>query len=117
MTNFEQYLLDEGCSKHIYNTKKMCLEKCDNNNHTISTMVNLDYRYLKGDDIFTFGLSEYGKPPTLIHPRPRMKIIRNGEVSFEKNDDNMNFVLQKISPKEIIDAIKNETLIELHDNN
>ena len=91
MTEFEDMLIDKGYIKHILNCKTMMYEIA--NKHVISTMVNLDHRYIHKtdevllkkieqgksvmDDDFTFedrkdvicfGLHEKGKPPTLIHP-------------------------------------------------
>ena len=95
MTQFEQMLLDKGYIKHILNCKTMKFEVAKG--HTISTMANLNYRYINETDTnllskiadgksvidkyFTcedrngeicFGLREIGKPHTLINPRPRI---------------------------------------------
>jgi len=138
MTEFENKLIDKGYIKHILNCKTMKYEI--SHNHVISTMVNLDHRYIHKsdkvilkkiaqeksvmDDDFTFndrkkvicfGLHEFNKPPTLMSPRPRIEIkkIVNGNVIFEneKRDDNMNIVLKEKSFEEIFRAMFDNSLI------
>lgn len=103
MTIFEKFLLDNGYKKHFYNPKTKQNELTDK--HIISTIVNLDHRYIKGDSIFYFGLHEKGKPPTLISPRPRISVRRNGIIEDERMDDSMNIVLSKENPLDIFNAI------------
>lgn len=128
MTQFEQMLLDKGYIKHILNCKTMKFEVAKG--HAISTMANLNYRYINETDTnllskiadgksvidkyFTcedrngeicFGLREVGKPPTLISPRPRIEVkrIKEGNVVIEneQHDDSMNVVLRSTSHNEI----------------
>lgn len=67
------------------------------NKHTISTLENIEHRYLKdGSPEIIFGLHEKGKPATLISPRPS-GILR---------DDEMNRILVKYSPAVILAAIE-----------
>lgn len=138
MTKFEQYLIDNGYLKFRLNCKTMKYETTDS--HTISSLENLDHRYFNKSDIaalelinkgvsvmskewegkraneIVFGLSEVGKPPTLIHPRPKIKVkrIQNGQevIENEQFDDSMNVVLKVISFKEILTAMydKSKTL-------
>jgi hypothetical protein len=107
MTRFEKILIDNGYIKYILNCKTMKYEIT--NKHTISTMVNLDHRYIHKtdevilkkieqdksvmDDDFTwedrkgvicFGLHEAGKPPTLISPRPKIIVKRQHYFNDEK---------------------------------
>jgi hypothetical protein len=136
MTNFENMLIDKGYIKHILNCKTMKYEIA--NKHVISTMVNLDHRYIHKtdevllkkieqgksvmDDDFTlddrkgvicFGLHEANKPPTLISPRPRIRVKRIREYDGEKQivienenfDDSMNLILQKEKPEQIFKAL------------
>lgn len=108
--------------------------------HIISTSENLDYRYFHETDFrvldkikagksimdedftaddrqgeFCFGLNHAGKPPTLIQPRPRIKIsrIRNGKrvIENEKYDDSMNVVLRNVPCLEIFKACIDKTKI------
>lgn len=57
-----------------------------------------------------FGLSEYGKPPTLLKPRPGIEIKRIKEnkivIETELNDDSVNIILKMFTPAEILAAIK-----------
>ena len=136
MTNFENMLIDKGYIKHVLNGKTMKYEIAKN--HVISTMVNLDHRYIHKtdevllkkieqgksvmDDDFTFddrkgvicfGLHEANKPPTLIRPRPKIRVKRIREYNGEKQtvieseifDDSMNLILQKEKPEQIFKAL------------
>lgn len=74
----------------------------------LSTMGNLDFRYVKDNHLIMWGLNEHKKPPTLIWPRPLSlvdKELRDGEVHWM--DDPMNRVLQKYSNEEIYNDILN----------
>lgn len=107
MTNFENMLIDKGYIKHILNCKTVKYEIA--NKHVISTMVNLDHRYIHKtdevllkkieqgksvmDDDFTwedrkgvicFGLHEANKPPTLVNPRPKISVKRERDFNGEK---------------------------------
>ena len=101
MTSFEKHLIDKGFKRFTLNTKTFKLEYA--NGYLLSSMVNLDYRYLKGNIMIIFGLSEKNKPPTLIYPRP----IRDNY-----SDDMMNRVLMKYSNNEILNAILNKKILE-----
>jgi hypothetical protein len=141
MTKFEQMLLDKGYLKFVLNCKTMKYEEATG--HTISTMVNLDHRYFHSSDTnvlqkiatgksvmdedFTwedregeicFGLHEAGRPPTLISPRPRIRIKRINEgrevVETEIRDDSMNIVLKEFQHEEIYKAMYDKSIfIEL----
>lgn len=116
MTAFENMLIDKGYKKYVFNCKTMKYELTDK--HIISTMANLDHRYIHEtdkvilkkieqgesvmDDDFTwedrkgvicFGLHEKGKPPTLISPRPKISVIREREYGGKKQIviENENF--------------------------
>lgn len=137
MTKFEQFLLDNGYIKYVLNCKVMKFEIPKG--HTISTMVNLDHRYVHKsntkmlkkieqgksvmDDDFTwndrekeiiFGLHEAGKPPTLIHPRPKIeikKIVKEQvRIMDETSDDSMNIVLSKIPFEDILKAMYDKSI-------
>lgn len=119
MTKFEEFLIEKGYIKLIFNCKTMLYELAKN--HTISTMVNLNHIYIHKDDLnleqlnnkecktksrmITFGLNEVGKPATLIFPRPKITWFRemNGinTKQCEVLDDVMNTALLKL-PFEMI---------------
>lgn len=112
MTSFEQHLVSNGYEKHLFNfkTRKNELEK--EGRHTISTMVNLDYRYIKGDKTIVFGLNEKDKPPTLIYPRPLILVERNGKTNLaDISDASMNICLMKESNEDILEAIYDRSII------
>lgn len=109
MTKFEIYLISKGYLKYRLNPKSMKYEI--SKVHLISTMRDIDYRYIHKDDkvlekinqgksvmdddftfedrknIICFGLCEKGKPPTLKSPRPKIRVKRfydfNGEKRIE----------------------------------
>ena len=78
----------------------------------------LDVRLIKGDSIFTIGLHEFKKPPTLISPRPKILIQKTIVVdSVEKDivineieDDAMNVVLKEVECEDIFKAIHDESI-------
>lgn len=141
MTRFEGFLIDKGYGMFVLNCKEMKYNKP--NQHIISTMVNLDHRYIHNSDTnllnkinegksvmeedFTwddrkgeicFGLHEMGKPPTLISPRPKIRIqktimedsVKKDIVITEKNDDAMNIVLSKVDYEDIFKAMYNKSI-------
>ena len=144
MTKFEQFLIDNGYIKFIINTKTWKYEIPKY--HTISTMSNIDHRYIHNDDPLLkkiqndeiigkgitfddrrgeirFGLHEHKKPPTLIYPRPKMEVNRDGIVTrnyitgdgiFGDLDDNMNVVLQQIDHVEILKSMYDGTIIKIN---
>lgn len=136
MTRFENMLINKGYIKHILNCKTMKYQVV--NKHVISTMLNLDHRYIHEndkvllnkieqgksvmDDDFTwedrkgvicFGLHEVNKPPTLISPRPKIRVKReyyfNGDkmiiIEDERFDDSMNLALINEEPEQIFKAL------------
>jgi hypothetical protein len=78
MHGFELFLLETGYIKTSINDK------------TISSLSSLDRRYEKEGSVIIFGLSEKGKPPTIVYPRP---IITNGNISKIASDDDINRIL------------------------
>ena len=141
MTRFEGFLIDKGYGTYIFNCKDMKYQKA--NGHIISTMVNLDHRYIHNtdtnlldkinkrksvmDEDFTwddrkgeicFGLHEKDKPPTLISPRPRIRIqktiiIESKKVDIvltEMHDDAMNIVLKEIEYEDIFKAMYDKSI-------
>jgi hypothetical protein len=78
----------------------------------------LDVRLIKGDSIFTIGLHEFKKPPTLISPRPRIQIYKTIVVDLvekdivinEHDDDAMNVVLKEVECEDIFKAIHDKSI-------
>lgn len=131
MTGFEQFLISKGYLKFVFNCKTMSYESTST--HELSTMTNLDHRYFHKDDkkaldfinskisvldkSFTldirkgeifFGLHEAHKPPTLIHPRPKIRVKQPSEIKpfmDERFDDAVNIVFSKYSFDEIFEAM------------
>lgn len=116
LTNFEKLLIDKGYEKYRLNPRTMQFEQTDK--HLFSTMGDLDYRYIHKDDpvlekikrgkkvtdddftredrknIIAFGLHEYGKPPTLINPRPKIRIAKGTlEIKIKDIQDNYKIEL------------------------
>jgi hypothetical protein len=141
MTKFEGFLIDKGYTMYAFNAKEMKYYKPKE--HIISTMVNLGHIYIHNSDAnllnkieqgksvmeddFTwedrkkeivFGLREKDKPPTLISPRPRIKVkrfitINEKQVEVledEKFDDSMNIVLSKIDFEKIFKAMYDKSI-------
>ena len=127
MTAFENMLINKGYIKHILNCKTMKYEPTDK--HVISTMVNLDHRYIHKNDevllkkieqgksvmdndftwedrkgVICFGLHEPNKPPTLINPRPKISVKRerdfNGKKTIVIENENFDDSMNLILSKE-----------------
>lgn len=103
-------LLDKGYVKHVMDCRTMQLKPVST--HVLSTMVNLDHRYIHPDaqGEICFGLNEAGKPPTLISPRPLMEVMRDGVEVY--GDDAMNIVLMTVPHEQILEAIYNHKTIK-----
>ena len=141
MTNFENMLIDRVYIKHILNCKTMKYELA--NKHVVSTMVNLDHRYIHKTDevllkkieqgksvtledrkgVICFGLHEANKPPTLINPRPKISVKRerdfNGKkmvvIEDQRFDDSMNLALSKEKPEQIFKALFDSSIFFNYD--
>lgn len=129
ITGFENFLIDQGYQRFALDCKTGKYV----DSRPISTMVNLHNRYFHTSDIVAlnaiaegrsifddfsldlrkfetvFGLNDSGKPTTLIYPRPiiiRQFTFREDLIeSICSDDDDMNFVLSKISHEEIFEAM------------
>jgi len=98
---------------------KLGLVPCTNP-YDYSTMREggLDVRLIKVDSTFTFGLHEFKKPPTLISPRPKIRIHKTIVVDLVKTDivineifdDAMNVVLKEVEPEQIFKAIYDKSI-------
>jgi hypothetical protein len=135
-TSFETMLISKGYIKHILNCKTMKFELAIG--HTVSSMVNLDHRYIHhtnepllaaikaGKSVMdkdfpcrkeeiVYGLNEMHKPPTLVWPRPiiRCKRLKDEKVIIENEqlDDSMNVVLKDIDHEQIYQALFDKTKI------
>lgn len=136
MTKFEEFLIDKGYLMFAFDAKKGIYYKPKT--HVISSMVNLGHIYIHSSDInllnkienneeitnedcvnqIVFGLREAYKPPTLIYPRPKIKVQRkeivdNEEYFWIENeslDDSMNIVLSKIDFEEIFKAMYDKSM-------
>ena len=103
----EEYLKEKGYVKHIYNCKTGKLE-LPGEFTILSTMGNLDWRYVKeGCETVIYGLNEVGKPPVLIHPKPWSLIHKefNGVTRFNISDDVIHRIFEKYSLDEIFESI------------
>ena len=95
--------MDIGYRKFYLDIKTWTYNETDK--HILSTMVNLDHRYLLNGVEIIFGLNEYKKPPTLISPRPKILVHIDGKVLTESCDDAMNMVLMNERPERIHEAL------------
>jgi hypothetical protein len=112
-----QYLMSIGYKPFRYS--KLGLVPCANP-YDYSTMREggLDVRLIKGDSTFIYGLHEFKKPPTLISPRPRIKVqktivldsVKKDITISESEDDAMNIVLKEIEHEQIFKAIQDPSV-------
>lgn len=89
-------------------------------NYSSMRFNGVDSRYIKDNRIIIWGLSEAGKPPTLISPRPKiLKTFKSSRGSYTKSeihDDLMNEVLKTFSHEDIFEALQNRSIIFDLDN-
>lgn len=115
MTAFENYLIEQGFKRYrqVFEKGNWRLEEIYKG--SVSTMWDLAFIYLKGDLKIIFGLGEKGKPPTLQSPR-HFTVTWSGEDFIRRrlvNDDEMNRILMKYSPAEVLHAIENKTNLKI----
>lgn len=87
--------------------------KTNNNISDFSSMTSVRQGLIKDDFTIIFGLHEYGKPPTLIYPRPNIVELSHKEINNESkliiihriDDDAMNIILSEYKPEEIYKSI------------
>lgn len=114
MTNFEQCLINKGYKRYRYNVKTKEYEIAKS--YLLSSLGTLEYHYINdsGKHII-FGLSELNKPPTLISPRPNIKVYKtiNGidGVLTNHSDDAMNIVLMNTDYDDIYKAMFDSNLV------
>ena len=117
--NLQDYLIEKGFETYRkrYNRKLKEWEyiKETKDNDFFSTMSDLDIRYIKDKIEIVYGLHEHGKPPTLIFPRPNIKVLREEGKTDEEFDDNMNICLQKETPKDIFKAMFDKSITFTYD--
>lgn len=110
-----QYLVEDlGYKSYRYVDEKLV----SNTMNSFSSMVNggLHVIYLRStNDIpIIYGLHLIGYPPTLISPRPKIRVSKiegNCVETFnEKTDDAMNICLKEELPQDIYKAMFDKTL-------
>lgn len=102
MQSFIQTCLENGYE----NTKNI-------NPSNLSAMSNIDLilTHKENKRKICWGLSEKGKPPTLIYPRPNIQIKRNNSYTINHSDDYMNIVLQTTPHEKILEAMFDNKII------
>ena len=120
MIALEQYLLDKGYLKLLFDNDTNWFIQEKEGRHTISTMVNLYYWYVLPEDLedfnnrkfnkrmFKIGLNEYKKPPTLIYPRPFIQTDEGYTEVRLIDDDQMNRILKDKTNEEVIELVSKE---------
>lgn len=100
--SLEQYLLNEGFIPHKLEKIKGGTQWVPVKQYYFSTMGSCWIRFQKDQEWFAIGLSEKDKPVTLINPRPIRVLC----------DDQMNRILLKYPPDQIIKAIREGTFLD-----
>lgn len=116
--HFTSYLTEELGFKGFRNTGNGLVE---NKINDFSTTVpgGIHIIYVKDDVSVIWGLSEYGKPPTLVYPRPNIKNkhVDNSPAKFciggvfFNQDDDINKILSKYRNEEIYNAMFDKTIL------
>ena len=109
MSKFEEHLIKKGYLMFTFDCKTLKFIKAKG--YILSSMVNLDHRYIHKDDtnllskiekgmacgengitfedrknVIVFGLHEKDKPPILIRPRPKIRVKRLKKIKFTDSD-------------------------------
>ena len=106
MSAFEEFLISQGFQKMKWTEKGLIPARPTDR---LSSMDNLDFRYVKDDLVIVYGLNENHLPPTLIHPRPNM--IKEGNIYRSYRDYDAQRWLADTPFDEILKEIK-----IIHDN-
>ena len=107
-TPFEDYIVSQG---FVCDNSSMGY---DNYSGGYSSMGKIFDCYIHADGRrIYYGLHELHKPPTLISPRPNVRVYRDepNRIAWEDCDDNMNVILQKYTPAEIFRAMYDRTIV------
>lgn len=116
MSNFIQYIINKGYEPNIYDHTTKSYKPITN--EIISSLGHVLFFYInKNDssDIISYGLNEYGLPPTIVHPRPRIKVIRDEITEREDRDSSMNIAIQKETSEDIYNAIYDRSIVFEYD--
>jgi len=74
-----------------------------------------EFTYKDRNGEIIFGLNQFNKPPTLVSPRPRIRVKRvvNGDVVIqdESLDDSMNIALRLLPLDDIFNAMYDSSKI------
>ncbi len=108
--SFEEYLLNKGYTKMVLNTKTMKLE-LPSKYTILSTMGNLDFRYVKeGYKTIIYGLYECNKPPVWIEPKPYSLLSKEEllEGLGHFGNDLLNKIYQKHTNDDIYESLNKE---------
>lgn len=138
MTSFEQFLMEMGYEKFIYDCKEGYYKRAVG--HTLSSLSNLDHRYFHKTDLdierilkpdfakiplgelrselvkgeIIFGLHEKDMPPTLQYPLPFFEVIRPDSdrkyLVWPPRDADVQAMLDNIPHNLILLAMYNKTI-------
>ena len=76
-----------------------------------STMAVLSSSYKKGDIVITWGLHEYGKPPSLCSPRPFVVVkLKENHYHQDNSHETTERILKEVSNEELLTRIENNQL-------
>lgn len=92
------------------------------NGFSTAVVGGIDIRFVKDEDLenqIIWGLSQYGKPPTIIYPRPKINVKKHREfngtkimfIENESMDDSMNLLLEKVNHEKIFKAMFDKSII------
>ncbi len=103
---FEEYLINKGYTKMVYNFKTEKLTSLVGSS-ILSSMGTLEYIYVKqGYKNIIYGLNEAYKPPVLIYPKPMSLInLYRKNVHAGVRDDDVHNVFNKHTLDEIYESI------------
>ena len=115
-SGFENYLIDKGYIPHSYSAKTEILEPTEKEGYSSMSVLRLVYIHPNDEDCkIIYGLNQYPFPPTLISPRPNIRIYTETEdcilVKDEQRDEVMIEVMQKETYDDIYNAMKDKSKV------
>lgn len=114
VSKFEEYIIDKGFIPHVYDKKDGWIPF---KGITISySTYGPMYMCYKLEDLnIVYGLHEMGHPPTLISPRPKIKLTRINKddiptITNELYDSTIDILFQKESVETIYNSLFNKDI-------
>lgn len=126
MLKLQKYILELGYKPYYFNPKTKKVDEVNPHPYSkgFSSMGNITVLYkLKGHKNILLGLFEKDKPPTLIHPRPKIEVFKDVYIEDKKHwliqdqthQDSMDMCFKNETTERIFEAIQDDTIVFKYD--